>query len=686
MKRNRFVNGFVILCLLGGAATGACSNDDDAPPAPADGGAGGEAPEPDYPQFTGPGLKLTVLSVKVSDSGKAVVEFKIADDLDRALDLNGVLTEGAVTPNFILSRLKENEQGESEQYVAYTLRNKGTEEEPVIQSATDANGTYEKIALGHYRYTLGTKVEIKSEWQALTHTAGVYATRDFDEKTYVADEIYSWVPDGSKVETVLDVVNDAACNSCHTRLEFHGGSRRGTQMCNLCHTEENSINPGSGNTIDFQVMIHKIHMGASLPSVVAGEKYFFIGYGDHEKDYSQVTYPWDMRDCSNCHEGSQGERWMTRPSEKPCASCHDRTYFGEGDAPAGWTKHTAGPRDDSECHVCHGEDSLEPISATHFTSLTDPTRPEVVAKILKIENTAPGQKPELEFTITVDGQPLNLLATPLNRLRLKIWGPNTDPTVFLSEELTTAVECATSPVAPCLEREGNGFIYHLTSAIPADAKGSYQVGLDGRYDKGGVYYPFKNPILPFAVTGDLMLRREIVSLNSCNSCHGDLAPHGGSYNQVAYCLNCHNPGAYSDELSGTLAPGEDGVLQAINFKDLIHRLHSNVGYPAPLNDCQQCHLEGTYEVPLAEGLLPSTYALVDCDSANASCDGMGGAGTTTETPFSVMPESAACTSCHSSTSTAAHAETNTGVAGEACATCHGPAKTYDVVGVHALEP
>ncbi len=678
----------------------ACSDEDDGPvPDHSHGGAPPEEEEPPVPDvasFTEGSLAFTIDSVKVSKTGKAEVEFSIADGAGKPLDLDGSLTQGAVSPSFILSWLGETEDGESAQYTAYTTRTKVSKVngEEAVQSSTDQGGKYEKLALGKYRYTFATKIDINDARSKLTHTLGAYATRTFDGVRYVASALHSWVPDGSEVTTEQDVVTDAACNSCHTRLEFHGGSRRGVGMCNLCHTDSNSINPETGNTFDFQVMIHKIHMGANLPSVVAGDPYTFVGYMDHVEDFSGVQYPWDMRDCGKCHQGTQGERWLTRPTVKPCASCHDRTYFGTGEPPEGWTRHTAGPRDDSECHVCHGEDSLEPITKSHVTSITDASRPKVSAEIIAITDTDPGETPSVELEFTLDGSPHDILDEPFDRIRMRIWGPTTDVTDGWSETISEAPVCADPVVLPCIVKAGTRFIYHAAVPIPPTAAGSYLVGLDGRYvsmTHGNV--AFSNVIKPFAVTEDLVERRAIVSREKCNSCHGDMAFHGGSYTEPLYCLNCHNTTSYAGP-EDDLMPGDTAALASINLKDFIHRIHAGASYPAPLNDCQQCHLEGTYSLPLAHaGLQSSAHARVTCDADATEClpeemEGMGGVAPspTTETLLATQPEGAACVSCHSGASTQAHIETNSAVSGEACGTCHGTGKTYAVGPAHALAP
>ena len=81
-----------------------------------------------------------------------------------------------------------------------------------------------------------------------------------------------------------------ACNTCHDPLALHGGARRETQLCILCHTEQTS-DPDTGNTVDFKVMIHKIHRGADLPSVQSGTPYQIIGFRNSVHDFSDVVIP-----------------------------------------------------------------------------------------------------------------------------------------------------------------------------------------------------------------------------------------------------------------------------------------------------------------------------------------------------------------------------------------------------------
>ena len=70
-------------------------------------------------------------------------------------------------------------------------------------------------------------------------------------------------------------------------------------MCVLCHTPQ-STDADTGNTVDLKVMVHKIHMGSSPPSVKAGKPYQIIGFNQTVSDWSNVVYPADVRRCETC--------------------------------------------------------------------------------------------------------------------------------------------------------------------------------------------------------------------------------------------------------------------------------------------------------------------------------------------------------------------------------------------------
>src|SRR5699024_7254328 len=64
--------------------------------------------------------------------------------------------------------------------------------------------------------------------------------------------------------------------------------------------------------------------------------------------------------------------------------------------------------------------------------------------------------------------------------------------------------------------------------------------------------------------------RDIVDVQSCNSCHDSLTMHGGSgRSQTQTCVTCHNPGNLQAS-SG----------RSVDFKQLIHRLHRGANLPS----------------------------------------------------------------------------------------------------------
>src|SRR5262245_14454118 len=221
--------------------------------------------------FVRPGLVITIQSAQIASDGTISTVFTIADPKGVPLDRDGIVTPGAVSTSFVAAYIPANQS----QYVAYTTRSaSGAVVASTLQAAADSGGTYTRLADGQYRYTFGTKAPSGFS-TTVTHTIGIYGNRnlsEFDLGTNYASTTFNFVPNGSAVTTVHDVIRTASCNKCHDQLSSHGGSRRGIEMCNLCHTPQ-TLDPDTGNTVDMKVMIHKIHMGSDLPSVEGGTPY-----------------------------------------------------------------------------------------------------------------------------------------------------------------------------------------------------------------------------------------------------------------------------------------------------------------------------------------------------------------------------------------------------------------------------
>src|SRR5262249_52437294 len=155
-----------------------------------------------------------------------------------------------------------------------------------------------------------------------------------------------------------------------------------------------------GNTVDFEVMIHKIHDGANLPSVQAGAPYRIIGFQQSVNDFSTVVFPQDIRNCTKCHAApaTQASNYLAYPSRAACASCHDDVNFSTGE------NHKGGIQvDDSNCASCH-----QPVGIEFDTSIagahTIPTKSTQLAglnaMILSVTGSQPGQTPVVTFQIT----------------------------------------------------------------------------------------------------------------------------------------------------------------------------------------------------------------------------------------------------------------------------------------------
>src|SRR5262249_23320658 len=159
-------------------------------------------------------------------------------------------TPGAISVSFVVAYIAQDKT----QYTAYTTRSQTSPitGKTAIQAGADAGGRFDKIADGEYTYTFGTKLPANFERNS-THSILVYGSRnltEFDFGTNFSDTVFTWVPAGTAVTKVRDVVRTATCNKCHVDLGLHGGARKSVEGCILCHQPQ-TTDPDTGNTVDL---------------------------------------------------------------------------------------------------------------------------------------------------------------------------------------------------------------------------------------------------------------------------------------------------------------------------------------------------------------------------------------------------------------------------------------------------
>jgi len=715
--------------------------------------------------FVRPGLAIKITGAGVGTDGTITVNYSVTDPRGLPLDVQGVTTPGSVSTSFVAAYIPKGGQN----WVTLTSR---LQQSPITgnsanQPAADSGGTVAPSGNG-YTYTFHTKTPSGFD-TSQTVRIGVWASRslsEFDLGTNYADSVFTFVPNGAAIADTHDVIATANCNRCHNPLAAHGGSRRLVPLCITCHNPGGAgvqtVDPDTGNSIDFEVMIHKIHAGSSLPSVQAGTPYQIIGFQQSVNDYSTVVFPADIHNCQMCHEtgayprkstvgtaGAQGglppaplnvnasgaitggaensdvtadpvfpgtgdptsgpggatvipvsaaadpgqasepqpvnsNWWITMPNSRACGACHDNVNFQTGANHAGGLP--AADNQCSQCHIPQGELPLDAsiLGAHTIFQWTPGQLPGVNFKLISA-NGAAGKAPVVTFSL-LDNAGNAIDPSKMNLLNLVLAGPTGDYASVVSESATGATAAGAS---------GN-YTYTFKSVIPANATGTYTVGIEGYRNVTVLPGTVKsqtvrdvgfNQVLPFSVDGSPVAPHPVENAQQdCNACHYRISAHGTIRQNVQYCLLCHNPNA----TDSAQRPAAQNPPQSIDFPVLIHRLHtgetaeeggqmtpfivwgfggsandfSDVRYPADLRDCGKCHVNSSDFPPV-----PSTRIAVNNprDFINP-------------TP----PTVAACTACHTAKDSSAHAAQMTNPAlGESCGVCHGQGADFSVDQVHA---
>jgi OmcA/MtrC family decaheme c-type cytochrome len=655
-------------------------------------------------QFVNPGLTITINSGSVAANGTITVTYTLTDPTGLPLDYAGISTPGPIGLSYVAAYIPATQ----EQYVAYTTKAAtGAAVASTVQASTDSGGVLTSLGSGQYQYVFATKAPAGFDATA-THSIGVYGSRNlttYGLTTNYATKVYTFVPNGAPVTKVRDIVRTATCDGCHDQLAAHGGSRRDVALCVMCHTPQ-TISPGNGNTVDFKVFIHKLHMGSSLPSVIAGKPYQIIN-SHGTSDYSTVVYPANVERCVTCHNtaagATQSTLYATNPTAAACGSCHDDVNLATG------VNHPGGPQpDDTMCKNCHIPQGELEFDASVLGAHTVPVDSKLLSginiAITKVTNTAAGQAPTVTFT-ALDNNKTNIVLSTLGSISFTMAGPTTDYgyTIFGTATTTPGYVTESAIASTCT---AGVCTYQFTNKIPSTAKGTYAIGVESRRTdtilagtttQQTVQYGATNKVVYFSVDGSPVVnRRTVVATANCNSCHYSLSEHGTLRNQPEYCVMCHNPSNTDATTRAAATVPADKSLppQGINFNLLVHRIHYGtnmvaagrnytvVGYGGSHNDfsntlfpamgptgaatdtanCSLCHVNGSEQtLPLGK---------------NAVTDPQG--------PLNpIQAISSACTGCHVTLPDAAHTLANTDSLGESCTVCHASGAAYAVSQVHA---
>ena len=656
------------------AVIGACSGTTGSPgPRGATGAAA-----PTAPAAAGSARSVTTATtitgkiLSVAIAGPPVVQFQLTDQ-------NGALLQGlpAADLGVAIAQLVPGQNGSASQWKSYIYSavpaaacpagvvacDTGTAIQASVEAATA--GVLVDHLDGTYQYTfkkdVTTDPTVKYD-PSLTHRVG-FEIRGLAQANNAA---YSFQPSTGATTGIFsrEIVDTATCDNCHAALNAHGGARVEVQYCVMCHNPGTS-DPTSGNALDMEVMIHKLHAGSSLPSIsnyaagtsnptpILGQGYWIVGYGDSLSNFNTVVFPQDTRNCTVCHSQNQpvlteAADYASVPTMAACGACHDNVNFATG------ANHSAANlvADDSQCSTCHGaastiDNGALQVVAAHVIPVVA-FQANLAYHILKVTNAAPGQAPIIQFSVTdpaTGNSPYDLLtadpflhcADPAAQPNLSIavaWS-TTDYTNVGSGVTSEAAQpwnlplvCSATP--PTANGDGTFTIISPT-VIPASVKGTAGFLFQGHavHDfndgNGTQEIPVPNVVAYAPVTDAAATpRREVAPVAACNVCHFQLNGHGGNrLDSVQACAFCHNPNATDVVARSALGitplhpdPTDGLAEQSIDLKVLIHAIHASAFRAASAATPYVVYHRGAPTNFAAETLFPG--ALNNCLSCHAT--------------------------------------------------------------------
>jgi|CXWL01.1.fsa_nt_gi OmcA/MtrC family decaheme c-type cytochrome len=241
-------------------------------------------------------------------------------------------------------------------------------------------------------------------------TAGIYADR-LAVKSVFKDAAIS-----GAVLARRAVVDIDKCNVCHDTLSLHGNNRTNEiGVCTVCHNPNatdagrrpasNGVLTGGVDgkheeSIDAKTMIHAIHAGQAGKGGMRTKGITVYGFGGSVNDFSNVVFPGELGNCSNCHVGNSyqlaglwaaptasgilgtttstgasaadpADNLRMSPTVAVCASCHDnpvaRLHMQDPASGGSYsvTQATLNGGAVEACLLCHGEGRVFDVKTAH---------------------------------------------------------------------------------------------------------------------------------------------------------------------------------------------------------------------------------------------------------------------------------------------------------------------------------
>ncbi len=570
--------------------------------------------------------------------------------------------------------------------------------------------------------------------------------------------VHDFVPSGAMITETRNIAVMESCNECHDDLVFHGRRFR-VEYCVTCHNPD--LASGEG---DMAFMIHKIHAAGDFTVLDGGISYAEVTYPQDVANCRKCHTAADMATpdgdnwmnlpnreaCLGCHVDSNHPGGMVPLDNTVCTLCHDAANIEDRHLTPNATPNNPfllpGQVEIAYELMDASVDSMTDEVTVNLRILSDGTPLDVAN--LPADLAGPGNYPSLllAWALPQDGI---MAPQDYNNIGQRAAQP-------LSLSLSGFVAGGMTGTHSFNAGTGvNTFVVtDPASQFPMGAT-LRAVGLQGYFQQDimGDIVSLHTPSQVVAVTGD-DVRRTVVDNNKCANCHEWFEGHGGNRTlNMEICTLCHVPNLSSTGrsvvdptlrsldidmmdaiMAGTLDPSVDPndpltyPEDAQGFKDLIHGIHSaddrsrpfqhvrgpsrqgyydwsEITFPrgASTSNCGLCHEDDSFELPLADDLLPTVVRTTQ------QPDGQDASNMAVEAAFSGVPNpedwvnsltAGTCIGCHTSQAAMAHMELNGGQITQAdsttwftnrsmlmqnlesCEICHGPGRTSDVSVVH----